>query len=128
MLLKIDDCWWGQQGKTKISKAALKQIISSKQAKSETNSSKEENTQETLISPRQRMNGLEKCSVCSKMLRDSKEGEVFWLDTCNDYYHVECLRNYIKERLNATEFIISCAKEGCTGTIELKKLQKIMTR
>ena len=80
------------------------------------------------MSPRQRMNGLEKCSVCQKMLKDSKEGAVFWLDTCNHYYHVACLKKYIKEKLNATQYIIECACEDCNEKIELKKLQKIMSR
>jgi len=80
------------------------------------------------MSPRLRLSGFEKCPICSKMLKSSAEGEVFWLDACNDFYHVTCIKEYIMEKANATQFPITCANEKCGANIEVRKVEKLLSR
>lgn len=61
------------------------------------------------------------------MLKSCNEGEVFWLDTCNDFYHVTCLKNYVNEKIESTQFPITCANENCGQNIEVKKIENILT-
>jgi len=70
---------------------------------------KVDNTIDTIVSVRSRMTGFEKCPICQKMMKQAKDGEVYWLEKCNEFYHVECIREYIDEKIQKTEFPITCA-------------------
>ena len=92
----------------------------------ETVSMKADNTIDTIVSTRQRVTGFEKCPICQKMLKSCCEGEVYWLEKCNDFYHVSCLTKHINKKIESTEFPITCANENCKEPIELKKLEKLL--
>jgi len=80
----------GKEGKQYIDKQTFTKIIESK----DDQNIELEKTAST-ISPRAKMSGFEKCVICLKMLKSCKEGEVFWTEVCDCFYHITCLREYV---------------------------------
>ena len=72
------------------------------------------------------MSGFEKCPICHKMMKGCKEGEVFWLDDCNDFYHFTCIQEYVNDKIKSTQFPINCANENCKVEIQVRKLEKLL--
>lgn len=88
MLVKIDNNWWGEKkDKPIIDIKAFLEIIETKEP-----NMKVDNTIDTIVSYRHRMSGFEKCPICQKMMKSSKDGEIYWLEKCNDFYHITCIR------------------------------------
>lgn len=98
MLVKIDTCWWGdRKSKPSIDLKAFTEILETKEV-----ASIKAETADTESTPGRRFSGFEKCVICQKMIKSSRNADVFWIEECNHYYHITCISQYINDKITAT--------------------------